>query len=99
MGPTEAARHQSRQRECPDRQRSEEDSPLQARYRVSQGDLLLPVTNQRFQSSAVMALQEVSEAYLVGLLENTNLCNILAKRVTIMPKDVQLIRRISGERT
>ncbi|XP_063886405.1 histone H3-like [Scylla paramamosain] len=41
----------------------------------------------RFQSSAVMALQEASEAYLVGLFEDTNLCAIHAKRVTIMPKD------------
>ena len=40
-----------------------------------------------FQSSAVMALQEASEAYLVGLFEDTNLCAIHAKRVTIMPKD------------
>merc|ERR1712002_79126 len=48
----------------------------------------------RFQSSAVMALQEASEAYLVGLFEDTNLCAIHAKRVTIMPKDIQLARRI-----
>ena len=52
----------------------------------------------RFQSSAVMALQEASEAYLVGLFEDTNLCAIHAKRVTIMPKDIQLARRIRGER-
>ena len=52
----------------------------------------------RFQSSAVMALQEASEAYLVGLFEDTNLCAIHAKRVTIMPKDIQLACRICGER-
>ncbi|CAG6010657.1 unnamed protein product, partial [Menidia menidia] len=46
-------------------------------------------TDLRFQSSAVMALQEASEAYLVGLFEDTNLCAIHAKRVTIMPKDIQ----------
>nr|XP_020859718.1 uncharacterized protein LOC110220137 isoform X2 [Phascolarctos cinereus] len=51
-------------------------------------------TDLRFQSSAVMALQEASEAYLVGLFEDTNLCAIHAKRVTIMPKDIQLARRI-----
>ncbi|RCN28133.1 core histone H2A/H2B/H3/H4 [Ancylostoma caninum] len=45
-----------------------------------------------------MALQEASEAYLVGLFEDTNLCAIHAKRVTIMPKDIQLARRIRGER-
>ena len=55
-------------------------------------------TELRFQSSAVMALQEASEAYLVGLFEDTNLCAIHAKRVTIMPKDIQLARRIRGER-
>ncbi|KAI1722055.1 core histone h2A/H2B/H3/H4 domain-containing protein [Ditylenchus destructor] len=56
-------------------------------------------TDLRFQSSAVLALQEASEAYLVGLFEDTNLCAIHAKRVTIMPKDIQLARRIRGERT
>ena len=52
----------------------------------------------RFQSSAVLALQEASESYLVGLFEDTNLCAIHAKRVTIMPKDMQLARRIRGEK-
>ena len=56
-------------------------------------------TDLRFQSSAVMALQEASEAYLVGIFEDTNLCAIHAKRVTIMPKDIQLARRVRGERT
>ena len=55
-------------------------------------------TDLRFQSSAILALQEASEAYLVGLFEDTNLCAIHAKRVTIMPKDIQLARRIRGER-
>ena len=55
-------------------------------------------TDLRFQSSAVAALQEATEAYLVGLFEDTNLCAIHAKRVTIMPKDIQLARRIRGER-
>ena len=44
-----------------------------------------------FQSSAILALQESVEAYLVGLLEDSNLCAIHAKRVTIMPKDMQLV--------
>ncbi len=52
----------------------------------------------RFQAQAVLALQEAAEAYLVGLFEDTNLCAIHAKRVTIMPKDMQLARRIRGER-
>ena len=55
-------------------------------------------TDLRFQSSAVLALQEAAEAYLVGLFEDTNLAAIHAKRVTIMPKDIQLARRIRGER-
>ena len=52
----------------------------------------------RFQSSAMLALQEAAEAYLVGLFEDTNLIAIHAKRVTIFPKDIQLARRIRGER-
>ncbi|EGT42497.1 hypothetical protein CAEBREN_29419 [Caenorhabditis brenneri] len=55
-------------------------------------------TDLRFQSAAIGALQEASESYLVGLFEDTNLCAIHAKRVTIMPKDMQLARRIRGER-
>jgi histone H3 len=54
--------------------------------------------NLRFQSEAVRALQEACEAYLVGLFEDTQLCAIHAKRVTIMTKDMQLARRIRGER-
>ena len=52
----------------------------------------------RFQGTAIVALQEATEAYLVSLFEDTNLCAIHAKRVTIMPKDIQLARRIRGER-
>ncbi|MFM8588292.1 MAG: histone H3 [Bacteroidota bacterium] len=52
----------------------------------------------RFQSTAVLALQEASEYYLVGLFEDTNMCTLHGKRVTIMPKDMQLARRIRGER-
>ena len=47
----------------------------------------LLIRKLQFQSSAVGALQEAAEAYLVGLFEDTNLCAIIAKRVTIMPKD------------
>jgi histone H3 len=56
-------------------------------------------TDLRFQSTAILALQEAAEAYLVGLFEDSNLCAIHAKRVTIMPKDMQLARRIRGERS
>ena len=87
----------------------------------------LKKSDLRFQSTAVLALQEVSwdavlvlvlhvfiillfvvsldciyqqaaEAYLIGLFEDTLLCAVHAKRVTIMPKDMQLARRIRGER-
>ncbi|CAH7686129.1 histone H3-like centromeric protein A [Phakopsora pachyrhizi] len=50
----------------------------------------------RWQSSALLALQEAAEAYLVHLFEDTNLCAIHAKRVTIMQRDMQLARRIRG---
>eukprot|EP00986_Skeletonema_menzelii_P010494 scaffold5112_cov76-Skeletonema_menzelii.AAC.4 len=52
----------------------------------------------RFQSTAVLALQEAAEMYLIGLFEDVNACAIHANRVTIMPKDVKLARRIRGER-
>eukprot|EP00092_Neocalanus_flemingeri_P037389 GFUD01040713.1.p1 GENE.GFUD01040713.1~~GFUD01040713.1.p1 ORF type:complete len:403 (-),score=64.53 GFUD01040713.1:106-1287(-) len=53
----------------------------------------------RFQSSAIKALQEASEAYLVTLFEDTMLCAVHARRVTIMPRDMNLARRIRGDRT
>ena len=52
----------------------------------------------RFQISAVSALQEATENYIISLFEDTNLCAIHAKRVTIMPKDMKLAKRIRGER-
>ena len=54
-------------------------------------------TDMCFQGSTIICLQEAAEAYLVSLLEDANLCAIHAKRVTIMPKDVQLAHRIRGE--
>ncbi|AYV87056.1 MAG: histone H3 [Sylvanvirus sp.] len=53
----------------------------------------------RFQSTAILALQEISESYLVGLFEDTNLCAIHAKRVTISVRDMHLALRIRGERS
>lgn len=50
----------------------------------------------RWQSQAIQALQEAAEAFMVHLFEDTNLCAIHAKRVTIMQKDIQLARRIRG---
>jgi histone H3 len=52
----------------------------------------------RIQASALAALQEAAEAYLVGLFEDTNLLALHAKRVTIFPRDAQLAKRIRGER-
>ena len=51
----------------------------------------------KLQSSVVLALQEAGEAFLVGLMEQANLCTIHAKRVTIMPRDIQLACRIWGD--
>ena len=50
----------------------------------------------RWQSQAIMALQEATEAYLVHLFEDTNLCALHAGRVTITPKDMRLARRVRG---
>ena len=50
-----------------------------------------------FQASTIVCLQEAAEAYVVGLMEDANLCTIHAKRVTIMPKDIQLAHHIQGE--
>lgn len=59
-------------------------------------DGLVGHVGYRWQSVAIMALQEATEAYLIHLFEDSNLCAIHAKRVTIMPKDMQLARRIRG---
>ena len=53
--------------------------------------------NLNFASGAILAIQEATEAYLVGLFKDTNLCAIHAKCITIMPKDIQLARCICGE--
>jgi len=58
-----------------------------------------PGVDFRWAGTALLAIQEASEQYLVHLFEDTNLCAIHAKRVTIMPKDIQLARRIRGERS
>lgn len=55
-------------------------------------------TATRLEPSALVALQEAAESYVVGLFEDTNLCALHAKRVTIHPLDMQLARRIRGEK-
>jgi len=69
--------------------------PFQRLVREIAQDYL--INGVRFQSHALLALQEALEAYAVGLFEDTNLCAIHAKRVTIMVKDIQLACRIRGD--
>ena len=64
---------------------------------IARDGLCLNKDGYRFQSAAFLALQEATEAYMVGLFEDTAICAIHAKRVTIMPKDMLLARRIRGE--
>ena len=52
----------------------------------------------RWSPEAILALQNATEHYLVGVNEDANLCAIHAKRVTIMPKDIQLARHVRGEK-
>ena len=54
-------------------------------------------TAERFQATGLLAIQESVEAFSVRLFEDVNLCAIHARRVTIMPKDMQLALRIRGE--
>ena len=57
------------------------------------------IQDLRFQGAALTALQEAAEAYLCRLFEDSNLCAIHGRRVTIMPKDIGLCLRIRGERS
>ncbi len=52
----------------------------------------------RVQATAIKALQEAAEAYLVSIFKDINLCALHTKRVMIKPKDIQLARHIRGER-
>ena len=67
--------------------------PFQRLVREIASDLK---SDLRFQGSAIVALQEATEAYMVSLFEDTNLAAIHAKRVTIMPKDMSLAQRLRG---
>lgn len=60
-------------------------------------DNVIACKDLRFQSQALFALQEATEAFLVGLFEDTNLCAIHANRVTIMPRDMKLARILRGD--
>jgi len=48
----------------------------------------------RWQASALEALQQAAEAYLVSFFEDANLCALHAKRVTILPADMRLAKRL-----
>ncbi|KAF6753064.1 histon H3 protein [Ephemerocybe angulata] len=65
-------------------------------YRASRSHIFSPV-DCRFRPDALTALQEASEAYLTGLFQDVNLAALHGKRVTIMPKDMVLARRLRGE--
>ena len=94
----------------PRRRRPGIASLMEIRYYQKHVELLIPLLafsrlvrevatevsskNFRFQSAAIKALQEESEAYLIGLLEDSQLCTIHAKHVTLMPKDMKLARQL-----
>ncbi|KAH7420993.1 hypothetical protein KP509_13G035300 [Ceratopteris richardii] len=67
--------------------------------RVVKEELQRYCAGLRIQALALEALQEAAEAFLISMLEDSNLCAIHAKRVTIQPKDIQLARRIRGDRS
>ena len=68
--------------------------PKRAFLRVAKEILQKESLSSQIQVSAVLALHKAAEAYLICLMEDTNLCMICAKCVTILPKDMQLVRRI-----
>ena len=72
--------------------------PFQRLVREIMQEMLEKDAPKRIQSNALFALQEAAEAYLVDLFADTNLAAIHARRVTIMPKDIQLARKLRGER-
>lgn len=61
-------------------------------------ELITDINNSglRISSDALLALQKATEAYIVSMFEDTNICAIYAKRVTVLPRDMQLVRRIRG---
>lgn len=70
--------------------------PFQRLVREITQDVCLVSKDYRFRHEAMLALQEAAEAYLVGVFEDTNLCALHARRVTIIPKDMQLAIRLRG---
>ena len=72
-------------------------APFQRLVRELLDDVQTTIKVERCTGSSILALQEAAEAHLVGVKEDTNLVALHAKRVTIMPKDIQLARRIRGD--
>jgi histone H3 len=79
------------------------------RHYQSSGRLLIPrmpflrlikdyITEYRLQQSAVDALQQAAEMFLVQLFEDAYLCSLHSNRVTLMPKDISLATRIRGNK-
>lgn len=68
--------------------------PFQRLVREITKTLNIPTSNFRFHGTTLLALQEASEAFLVSFFEDANLCAIHARRITVMPRDVQLAKRI-----
>ena len=66
-------------------------------YRIQPNGPGTPSVQVQFQSTAIAALQEAAENYIVGLFEDVNLLAIHARRVTIMPRDIRLALRIRGD--
>ena len=66
-------------------------------YRVCPDGPGMPSVQVRFQSTALAALQEATENFLVGLFNDVNLLAVHTKRVTVMPCDIRLALRIRGD--
>ena len=66
-------------------------------YRVYPDSPGTPSVQVQFQSTAIAALQEAAENFIVGLFEDVNLLAVHAKRVTVMPRDIRLALRIRGD--
>ena len=68
-------------------------------YRICPEGPGTPSVQVRFQSTALAALQETDENFLVGLFADVNLLAVHAKRVTVMPHDIRLALRIWGDQS
>jgi histone H3 len=67
-------------------------------YRMARCLAAVTMEGYRFQTAALAVIQEATESYVIGILANANLAALHAKRVTVMPRDLHLARRLAGER-